>query len=634
MNRIFLLAIICMACNTNGNHRQSPSAAPLLPFFKQRVNPLLQNLETAAAKKILDSLLPYVNEKDNYIDMCSWLRCMAVVYQLENKLDSARWYADRSLQLALERDTTQRQILAGKIQTADIMGDQHSFDSAVRYGLDAYFMAQKIDTPGLPLICLKLYNIYEKIGDLEMQKKYLFEGFKRSTSPKHKTVFAANISEYYEKVNEVDAAFIFFQALMKDTSFSNPYYNAVRYENLGTLLSKKGYLKEGLAYQLKGLQIGRELDELSAQSYFNIAATYLKLGEYLKDEHLLDTALRLASHEKDWALQKKIWRAKAENWALQKKLVLAYAAQDSAFSYYDKQVDSSAIGRARELEAQYGLLEKDLQIKSLALKNQESERTREQQKNAIVRIICGVTFLSIFLYWVWRKKQYKMSMREDNLRQQLLGGQIKSHFLYNAVDGLQELIENGNTRSAINFIRRLTQLFRLSLENTRQLFVPLKKELDALDSYLTLQQVLSCNQFDFHIEVEGLADHEAILIPTMLLQPVTENAILHGFAGQQEKGQINIHIKKDHKALHCVIDDNGRGLQSEGDEPKRRSFSTVINKERLDILSRQTKTPAQLKIIDKKAATGKAGVRVELIVPYQTPVSKKNGKQVESQQPF
>ncbi|AEW01023.1 hypothetical protein A4D02_13780 [Niastella koreensis] len=621
MYRIFVLAIICMACNTNGNHRQQPAKAPLLPFFKQRVNPLLQNLETAAAKKILDSLLPYIKEKDNYIDMCSWLRCMAVVYQLENKLDSARLYADRSLQLALEKDTTQRQLLAGKIQTADIMGDQHSLDSALIYGREAYFMAQKIDTPGLPLICLKLYNIYEKIGDLPMQKKYLFEGFKRSTSPKHKTVFAANISEYYGKMNEIDSALIFFQALMLDTSFSNPYYNAVRFENLGTLLSKKGYLKEGLAYQLKGMQISRKLDELSAQSYYNIAATYLKLGEYLKDEHLLDTALRLASHEKNWALQKQIWLAKAANLALQKKHELAYSAQDSAFSYFQKEVDSSVIGRARELEAKYSLLEKDLQIKSLALSNQESERIRQQQKNAIFQIISGVVLLSIYLYWVWKRKQFKMKAREESLRQQLLRGQINHHFLLSCVSELKKVIREGNIQSATEFVQQLGQLFNLSLQNARQPFVPLENELDALASYLTLQRALLTHKFDYHIEVNGINDQEVILIPPMLLQPFTENAILHGFDGKEEKGQINIQIQKKHKVLHCVIEDNGRGLQTVDNDSQKQSLSTIINKERLEILSWQTKTPAQVKIIDKKATGRQAGVRVELIVPYQLSIS-------------
>jgi tetratricopeptide (TPR) repeat protein len=270
MYRLFILAFICLACNSGNKKGRLPASDSLLSFLKSEVNPLLQNMEAKPARKKLDSILPVIKNRDNYVEMCSWLRCMAVVLQLENKLDSARLYVDQALQLAIEKDTTERQILAGKIQTAAVLNESKSLDSALRYARDAYFIAKRIDTPGLAFICLKLYDIYEKIGDLEMQKKYLFEGFSRSTSPKHKTVFATNISTYYERMNQIDSALIFFQALMKDSSFSNPYYDAVRYENLGSLLSKKGLYKEGLNYQLKGLQMSRELNELNAQSYFNI----------------------------------------------------------------------------------------------------------------------------------------------------------------------------------------------------------------------------------------------------------------------------------------------------------------------------------------------------------------------------
>jgi hypothetical protein len=618
MYRIVALAIICMACNPNGKKRQQPAPGHFMAFFKNNINPLLQNLETREAKRKLDSILPLIEQRDNYVEMCSWLRCMAVAYQLENKLDRARQYANKALQLAIKKDTTERQILAGKIQKAAVLTDITLLDSALGYAREAYAMAERIDTPGLPFICLKLYDIYEKIGDLEMQKKYLFEGFKRSTSPKHKTVFATNISAWYERVNQIDSALVFFQALMKDSSFSHPYYNAVRFETLGTLLSKKGFLKEGLAYQLKGIKLNRELGEGNAQIYFNIAATYRKLGQYKKEENLLDTALLFVSHEKNWALTNKIWRAKADNWVLQNKPSLGYAALDSAFKYFKKEVDSSAINRAREVEAKYSLLEKDNEIISLALSNQESERAREQQTRAIVRISSGAVLIGIFLFWVWRQKQYKMNIREESLRQQLLRGQIDSHFLYNSVFGLRKLIRKENTEGAIEFVEQLAQLYQLSLENARQPFVPLKNELDALASYLTLQQSLFADQFEFHIVVEGIADQETILIPPMLLQPFTENAILHGFAGQQEKGQLNIHIQKNNKALHCVIEDNGRGFQSVDNQSQKRSLSTLINRERLEILGRQTRTTAHLKIIDKKATTGEVGVRVEFILPYQT----------------
>jgi tetratricopeptide (TPR) repeat protein len=619
MYRFFLPVLLCVGCTPSPENSIRPPSDSLLPFLKNTVNPLLQNREATEARKKLDSILPIIEKKGDYVELCSWLRCAAVAYQLENKLDSARLYVDRSLQLAMEKDTTQRQILAGKIQTADIMSEQHSLDSALRYAHEAYFLAQKIDTPGLPFICLKLYNIYEKIGDLPMQKKYLFEGFNRSTSPKHKTVFATNISEYYDKMNQTDSALLFFQALLKDNSFSNPYYDAVRYETLGTLLSKKGQAKKGLAYQLKGLEIKRGLNELDAQSYFNIAMTYRKLGGFTKEENWLDTALIVASAERAPALQKKIWNAKAQNFALQKKFENAYAAMDSAFAYYQKEVETSIIVRARELETQYGLLEKDNQIKSLALANQAGEKMRERQRTAMIRIGCGAAILGLLLVWLWRRKQLIRHIREEGLRQQLLRGQIESHFLFSSVSGLQHLIRKGNTDETTHFVQRLARLFRLSLENARQPFVPLKNELEALVSYLQLQQTLFDDQFDYGIEVEGVNDQATILIPPMLLQPFAENAILHGFTDQKEKGRINICIKKTHSTLHCMIEDNGRGFQgAEINGHHKRPLSTIINQERLAILSRQTKTVAKLTVVDKKAIAGESGVRVELILPFQS----------------
>ena len=187
------------------------------------------------------------------------------------------------------------------------------------------------------------------------------------------------------------------------------------------------------------------------------------------------------------------------------------------------------------------------------------------------------------------------------------------------MSGLQRLIKKGNIEGATEFIQRLARLFRLSLENARQPFVPLKNELEALEGYLQLQQNIFSDQFDYRIDVEDVPDQEEILIPPMLLQPFAENAILHGFAGQKEKGQINIHIKKNHRALYCIIEDNGRRFQgAECNNYQKRPLSTVINQERLQLLSRQTRTVAKLTVVDKKATAGEPGVRVELILPYQT----------------
>ncbi len=85
MNKIFVIAIICMACNSGGKKKQQPASASFAASLKTEVNPLLQNLETTAAKRKLDSILPVIKTRDNYVEMCSWLRCMAVAYQLEKQ---------------------------------------------------------------------------------------------------------------------------------------------------------------------------------------------------------------------------------------------------------------------------------------------------------------------------------------------------------------------------------------------------------------------------------------------------------------------------------------------------------------------------------------------------------------------
>jgi hypothetical protein len=131
------------------------------------------------------------------------------------------------------------------------------------------------------------------------------------------------------------------------------------------------------------------------------------------------------------------------------------------------------------------------------------------RRTAMIRIVCGAVLLGLLLFWLWRRKQFIRHIREESLRQQLLRGQIESHFLFSAVNGLQHLIRKGNTDEATRFVQQLAQLFRLSLENARHPFVPLKNEMEALVSYLQLQQTLFDYQFD--IALSCLSQYFAII---------------------------------------------------------------------------------------------------------------------------
>ncbi|WP_158085178.1 tetratricopeptide repeat-containing sensor histidine kinase [Niastella vici] len=627
MYRLLLLAFIFACCKQpkNDHNHSLENVDSLITVLKKRVNPYFHNREPEKAGVVLDSLRGTVEEIDDYRLTGAWLRCKTVEKTMSKSFDSATYYGKKALKLALEKDTSNREIIAAQIQFADVLKEQNFNDSALKYARKAYYMAKKVDTLGLPLICLRLYEIYSRIGDLSMQRFYLFEGLKYSKQPTHKTVFANNISRYYTETGQNDSAILFFKAMENDTSFSSPYFDAVKFENLGILLTNKKKYKEGLYYQLKAFAINKEIGEMDALSYFNLAATYQHLQGYDKAIYYLDTALKLAIPVRDWQLIKRIWHAKALNLKLQSKKDDAYTSLDSAYTYYGIEVDSSILLRERELEKQYKVKAKDEEIKSLAFANKVSNRINRQQRIIIFALITSGLLAGIIAYLMWRRRKLQMQVREIELRQQLLRTRMEPHFLFNLLSVLQGFIRDRLYEKSSQYLIQFSQLLRLSLENAGYNYASLKDEVSALDSFLRLQE-MNLENFEYRIEVLGeLVDYD-ISIPPMLIQPFVENAILHGFPSGY-KGYISVRIICETKALRVTIDDNGVGLKDITTNKAKRSMATIITQERLNILGKRFHRPAKLRIIDKKTEKLGQGLTVELIIPFE----KKRKNKVQTQ---
>lgn len=610
---VMLLAMA--ACTQPRAVRDPGSADSILAFMKSDVNPYFHDRRPAEAGRVLDSLYPIVQKLNNVGLTCSYLRFRGVQYIMEEKYDSARAFLNESMQLAREKDSTGKHIIAAKIQLADLLKEQHRYDSALHYAREAYYLAQKSDTNGLPIICLRLSEIYMEIGDEAAIRKYLFEGFERTQQPKLKTVFANNIAKYYNDQNQPDSAISFFKAMLNDTLFSNPYFDAVKYENLGILLGKQNKSVEGLPYQLKALALNKELGTLDGQSVFGIADTYYLLGRYNEAAAYLDTAYAMAKEAGDQATITSVWRKRAQNQAARGQYRDAYTFMDSAYDAFGTEVDSSIAVQARELETQYAVKAKDEEIERLAFENKVNRKIRQQQQVIIASMVLGLVLIAAIGFLLYRRRKLEQQLRETSLRQRLLRSQMEPHFIFNTLSVLQSFIRNDEREKSIRYLNKFAKLVRISLENARESFVPLKDEVTALESYLSLQLMRFEGSFEYSLDIYEQYEEDGLLIPPMLLQPFVENAILHGMRRLERKGVISIRIERGPHVLHCVIEDNGRGLQPEKQEEKT-SLSTVITQERLSMLSKQTKRPASLRIIDKKTENGE-GIRVELDIPFR-----------------
>ncbi|MBO9153745.1 histidine kinase [Chitinophaga sp. GCM10012297] len=613
----FLPIIVAIAGCTRPQAVRSPAKADsVLAFMKSDINPYFHDRQPAEAGRKLDSLYPAVQKLNDVGLTCSYFRFKGVQFIMEEKYDSARIFLNESLRLATEKDSTGKHVIAAKIQLADLWNEEAHPDSALHYAREAYYLAHKSDTNGLPLICLRLSEIYSEIGDEPALRKYLFEGFERTTQPKLKTVFANNIAKYYTEQKQLDSAVLFFKAMENDTLFSNPYFDAVRYENLGILLDKQGKYTEGLPYQLKALALNRELGVLDGESVFGVADTYFLMGRFTESQTYLDTAYALATEAGDQSVITKIWEKRAKNHAERGQYREAYASMDSAMDAYETEVDSSIAVQARELETQYAVKAKDDEIQQLSFENKVNRQIRQQQQLIIAAMIVGVALVAAIGFLLYRRRKLEQQLRETSLRQRLLRSQMEPHFIFNTLSVLQSFIRNDDREKSIRYLNKFARLVRISLENARESFVPLKDEVTALESYLALQLMRFEGAFDYTLEVYEQYEEDGLLIPPMLLQPFVENAIQHGLRQLDRKGLISIHIGRGPHVLHCVIEDNGRGLQPEAEKQEKTSLSTVITQERLNMLGKQTKRPASLRIIDKRSENGQ-GIRVELDVPFR-----------------
>ena len=154
---------------------------------------------------------------------------------------------------------------------------------------------------------------------------------------------------------------------------------------------------------------------------------------------------------------------------------------------------------------------------------------------------------------------------------------------------------------------------RSMLEQSRGEAISLDDEIKYLNDYLSLERMGREDKFDFEIvKSEGV---ENIKIPTMLVQPFIENAIVHGMKGLERKGMIKVNFKNDNDKLICEIDDNGVGRQGDKGNTDHRSIGMQVVKDRLKNYSK-FKNYEHLEVLDKKNSDKtNAGTKVIINLP-------------------
>jgi ligand-binding sensor domain-containing protein len=218
--------------------------------------------------------------------------------------------------------------------------------------------------------------------------------------------------------------------------------------------------------------------------------------------------------------------------------------------------------------------------------------------------------------------KYLLKRRSAESQLRALRLQMSPHFIFNSLGSIQHLILMGESEKAMEYLARFSRLVRRVLENSRRDYISLAEEVEILTLYLDLESLRFDERFAYRIDIDPELDPRGTRIPTMLIQPLLENAIRHGLLPMKGTGLVAVTLARCDATIHCIVEDNGVGreyaraaeLRAEG----RRSIGMSATAERLGILNAGQSRGINMRVTDLFDESGApAGTRVELFIPME-----------------
>lgn len=287
---------------------------------------------------------------------------------------------------------------------------------------------------------------------------------------------------------------------------------------------------------------------------------------------------------------------------------------DKAFYYKNlesvtlESIKTESIGNAvAEMNAKYELRKKQ---DSIFINKQKlvlaDAKTNEKQRNFIILLIVSITIIILFasIYRI-RQLRFKNSLQQQqalNLSYQYqlseselkaIRSQMNPHFIFNVLNSIEAYIMENDKKTASRLIQKFASLSRLILENSTKSLVAADREWKSLILYTELEAMRYNNLFTFNFIVDEDLQLKTLLLPPMLVQPLIENAILHGLiVDPHTDAHLEVQIKKYENGICISVEDNGTGIDNQSKTNKKtwlkeKSIGLVSIRERIDMINKQ-----------------------------------------------
>lgn len=242
----------------------------------------------------------------------------------------------------------------------------------------------------------------------------------------------------------------------------------------------------------------------------------------------------------------------------------------------------------------------------------------------VIAIIVLVISIGIAVYRIRRirrqtEERRKIEKQFAGLELKALQSQMNPHFIFNCLNSIKYFISIHDEVSAAKYLQAFSKLLRKFLEQSDNNVISLTEEIELIQLYIELQQMRFTLGFEYEIKADGISDPRKIKIPTMLIQPFVENAIIHGFIpleGQSTKLVLSFSLEEGRLCVLIIDDGVGRKVSAKRSNASGKSMGLAITQGRIDLLNYFNSDPITIETFDT-FTDGRlhSGTTVRIIIP-------------------
>ncbi|WP_167617325.1 sensor histidine kinase [Maribellus sediminis] len=208
-------------------------------------------------------------------------------------------------------------------------------------------------------------------------------------------------------------------------------------------------------------------------------------------------------------------------------------------------------------------------------------------------IVCALLILHALVFGLILRARYRekqkaaVRQRLTQLRSEALAAQLDPHFVMNCLNNISGMVNAGLKEQANEYILKFSKLLRVILQSVKKETISLNSEIEIVQNYLELEQFRCNDCFSFEIKLPRQHSTQRIMVPPIMLQPLVENSIKHGFGHQKiSNAKISIRIEIHDNELHVSVCDNGIGLNKQSPSLGT-GLGTRITRERIELLQKR-----------------------------------------------